>query len=298
MAQQSCDSVFLESAIGTLVDEVAEANKFAHLLDEDHPAADFECLHPPAQAFSVYMKRFHRIRMTPALWLQALILVGRLQRSGRCPVNPCTVHRLMATAMTVAVKLSYDCRDAGPKVARFGGVQLAELNDMEETFMKLSDWRVLIWPEEYKIMASSAGLLKAYAEGLRGRTPHPDGAMLIPDAIWAQLQRARDAVAFRPPAGSPARTPRPPQQPRRAVARSCPQLDSTVTVDRPTLRAAYSSPTRPQPYALQRIVNAGVFASLTAGQPLQAQPGPSPGHSSSVPSHSSGDASQDDDELL
>eukprot|EP01062_Namystynia_karyoxenos_P030917 TRINITY_DN22998_c0_g1_i1.p1 TRINITY_DN22998_c0_g1~~TRINITY_DN22998_c0_g1_i1.p1 ORF type:complete len:314 (+),score=90.12 TRINITY_DN22998_c0_g1_i1:81-944(+) len=184
--------------IGLLIDTVAAANQDAPMIPDGEPRGDFECVRCPRQPFSIYMKRFTKFRRSPDLWVMALCMVNRLQREADMPVAPRVVHRLMVVALTIAVKLCFDSNKVNSLVSSFGGVDLADLNDMERTFLTLSNWEVTVWCEEYEIILKHLEDIEDYANKLCASGAQlGGGAMLLPDHITEKLDLARANVRGR-----------------------------------------------------------------------------------------------------
>eukprot|EP01062_Namystynia_karyoxenos_P077389 TRINITY_DN7786_c1_g1_i1.p1 TRINITY_DN7786_c1_g1~~TRINITY_DN7786_c1_g1_i1.p1 ORF type:complete len:381 (+),score=54.92 TRINITY_DN7786_c1_g1_i1:114-1145(+) len=243
--------------IGRLLDAVAEANKdVLPLTDDADPRSDFECVDIPNQKFSVFMRRMRRFRHADRLWLQALVLVHRLQFIARMSVTPYTVHRLMLTGFLLAAKLSYDANDVNVFVATRGGVALADLNCMEQSFLKLSQWHVIVWPEEGEVVTSSMAVLEAYAIAC-----HNTGfaAAVFPAHVAQQLSLARNRLMHRTPVRS---------SPSTATARS---VSCSPSGMRSPHAVAGSGPLHPRPPCGAQSVPSRAQVSVAADQQQQQQ---------------------------
>ena len=98
---------------------------------------------PPPIALSAYLSRFVRFAVSqpPTLSL-ALSLIDRLQESG-CPCTPLSVHRLVATTVSLASKMVEEVRVSRSAFCRVAGVDRKELAMLEEVAFQLLHSTVL-----------------------------------------------------------------------------------------------------------------------------------------------------------
>eukprot|EP01062_Namystynia_karyoxenos_P059855 TRINITY_DN5127_c0_g1_i1.p1 TRINITY_DN5127_c0_g1~~TRINITY_DN5127_c0_g1_i1.p1 ORF type:complete len:310 (+),score=78.39 TRINITY_DN5127_c0_g1_i1:87-1016(+) len=189
--------------VGMVVDSAAAANQGLAPTPQWDLRVDFECVRTPRQPFSIYMKRFAKFRRTDDLWVMALCLVHKLQITKDLHVRPHNVHRLLACALVVAIKLCFDCNTVNSLVAGFGGMQTADLSEMESSFLALAGWEINVWCEEYDVIMDNLDEIEEHAAKLccapsseqdsEDRQP----AMLLPESVARKLAAARDDIRNR-----------------------------------------------------------------------------------------------------
>jgi len=80
----------------------------------------------------------------------ALVYLERAERANaRAPITELTVHRLVSTALALAIKFHDDIYFNNDDYANMVGVTLEELNEAEKQLLKVLDWRLLVCAEEF-----------------------------------------------------------------------------------------------------------------------------------------------------
>jgi len=117
------------------------------------PFNDFVCDHEPP--FSVdyvveYLQK--KLRLTNTEKFMAMILVVRLFLKTNNKRTKLNEHRLVITAFLIVVKLRQDNSHINSYFSRETGINLADLNQMEKSFLYLIDWDLHVSPEDCKKM--------------------------------------------------------------------------------------------------------------------------------------------------
>lgn len=142
----------------------AALQQLTSLYVDDGRLTRFHACSRPCISLEHYAGRIRRtFDCSGASFVLALVYLDRvLQRSPEVIVTPLTVHRLFLTSVTVAVKFNDDIFYSNRHYAGSGGVHLDEMNVMETEFLKLLDWKLQVYPEEYEAFSD---LSVAFARG-------------------------------------------------------------------------------------------------------------------------------------
>ena len=76
-----------------------------------------------------------------------MILIRRLEPE--VELNAHTVHRMFLICLELSIKFCEDFEYENVEFARYGGVDVAEFNRMEETALTLIKWKLCISEEEF-----------------------------------------------------------------------------------------------------------------------------------------------------
>ena len=79
--------------------------------------------------------------------IMALIYLERISKK----ITPRSIHRYLMTALLIALKVSEDFAISNQFWGDVGGCRLHEVNQMEQAFCNLLDWKLHITSEEYKV---------------------------------------------------------------------------------------------------------------------------------------------------
>eukprot|EP01064_Diplonema_japonicum_P022445 TRINITY_DN3224_c0_g3_i1.p1 TRINITY_DN3224_c0_g3~~TRINITY_DN3224_c0_g3_i1.p1 ORF type:complete len:307 (+),score=62.35 TRINITY_DN3224_c0_g3_i1:51-923(+) len=92
------------------------------------------------------------------MWVSALVLLRRFLETGHTPLTAHTVHRLLLTSVVVAAKLIEDCQPSNKCASVLGGVDLANLNLMEATFIRTLNFELYVSPDDYSSCLAAISL--------------------------------------------------------------------------------------------------------------------------------------------
>ena len=115
----------------------------------------FYCKKIPNISIIRYADRIHKYsKCSESCIVMALIYIDRfLKKSTQITLNPQSIHRLLLTAIVLAIKFSDDIFYANQHYSKIGGINCRELNLMESSFLKGIDYSLYILPDtfnEYK----------------------------------------------------------------------------------------------------------------------------------------------------
>jgi len=104
----------------------------------------FSCESVPQVSFKRYVRRILKyIRCKdPAIVAFSLILVLRFLDSTKISLTLQNIHRIYAVAVLISIKLLDDYSIANDYYAEITGLELKDLNKMEEMFVKMVDFEV------------------------------------------------------------------------------------------------------------------------------------------------------------
>lgn len=137
----------LVSSVAALLQQLAAQNK-----SERCGAPCFLSATEPVVSVPDYLQRLARFfQCSRECFVLALIYIDRLLQSSRhiwlCPLN---VHRLVVTALMVAVKFADDTFYSNAYYAKVGGLPLREINHLEATLLRLLQFRLHVLPWEFQ----------------------------------------------------------------------------------------------------------------------------------------------------
>lgn len=120
---------------------------------KDRPlvATGFHAVKPPSLDIESYLARInHFFCFSEACLVLGIVYIDRLMKlHPEFVVSPLSIHRLVATSMSVAAKFFDDDFFANSYYSRVAGVRVSELNALEAQFLQMLGWRLHVTPEEY-----------------------------------------------------------------------------------------------------------------------------------------------------
>lgn len=136
----------LVSSVAALLQQLAAQNK-----SEGCGAPCFLSATEPVISVPDYMERLARFfQCSRECFVLALIYIDRLLQSNShiwlCSLN---VHRLVVTALMVAVKFADDTFYSNAYYAKVGGLPLREMNHLEATLLRMLHFRLHVLPWEF-----------------------------------------------------------------------------------------------------------------------------------------------------
>ncbi|KAL8272491.1 hypothetical protein Esti_003614 [Eimeria stiedai] len=158
MVCESSGDVLLVSSVASLLQQLASQNKSTGC-----GAPCFLSATEPMISVADYVERLARFfQCSRECFVLALLYIDRLLQSNSqvwlCPLN---VHRLVVTALMVAVKFADDTFYSNAYYAKVGGLPVKEINYLEATLLRMLRFRLHVLPCEFErfyrlVMASSA----------------------------------------------------------------------------------------------------------------------------------------------
>lgn len=135
------------SSVAALLQQLAAQNK-----SEGCGAPCFLSATEPVISVPDYLQRLARFfQCSRECFVLALIYIDRLLQASRhvwlCPLN---VHRLVVTALMVAVKFADDTFYSNAYYAKVGGLPLREINHLEATLLRMLQFRLHVLPWEFQ----------------------------------------------------------------------------------------------------------------------------------------------------
>lgn len=111
----------------------------------------FHAVHPPHISPLDYFRRLTRYAFcSRSVFVSALYHIRTLANRNIVSVNILSIHRLLVTAVVVAVKSLDDVLYDNAHFAKVGGLDLQELNVLELDMLKALDFRAGVHVEEYQ----------------------------------------------------------------------------------------------------------------------------------------------------
>eukprot|EP00929_Paragymnodinium_shiwhaense_P003515 TRINITY_DN10406_c0_g1_i1.p1 TRINITY_DN10406_c0_g1~~TRINITY_DN10406_c0_g1_i1.p1 ORF type:complete len:349 (+),score=54.56 TRINITY_DN10406_c0_g1_i1:141-1187(+) len=110
----------------------------------------FHCVKPPSVDLHEYLVRLVRyFPLSEECLLCALVYIDRLcKRFPALVISSLSIHRLLATSLTLTVKFLHDHYFPNHHYAKVAGFKPQELFVMEGEFLRLMDWRLHLKSEE------------------------------------------------------------------------------------------------------------------------------------------------------
>lgn len=136
----------LVSSVAALLQQLATQNK-----SQGCGAPCFLSATEPVISVPDYLERLARFfQCSRECFVLALIYIDRLLQGNShiwlCPLN---VHRLVVTALMVAVKFADDTFYSNAYYAKVGGLPLREMNHLEATLLRMLHFRLHVLPWEF-----------------------------------------------------------------------------------------------------------------------------------------------------
>ncbi|KAL8442684.1 hypothetical protein Emed_007215 [Eimeria media] len=147
MVCESSADVLLVSSVASLLQQLASQNKSTGC-----GAPCFLSASEPMITVADYVERLARFfQCSKECFILALIYIDRLLQSNNhvwlCPLN---VHRLVVTALMVAVKFADDTFYSNAYYAKVGGLPVKEINYLEATLLRMLRFRLHVLPCEFE----------------------------------------------------------------------------------------------------------------------------------------------------
>merc|ERR1712232_1098871 len=138
-------------ALGSVLQHLALQGK-----GRPHVDMGFNAKSAPQITIQAYMQRISdHFNCSTECLLAGLVYIDRIAKMHRSfVVNPLNVHRVALAGVLLATKFLDDVYFNNGHYAAVSGVQLKELNRLEQRFLKLINWRLYILPEDYKLYES------------------------------------------------------------------------------------------------------------------------------------------------
>ena len=136
------------------LEDTAKANT-GYRIPLDRLEVAFESSTVPGMPIETYLAAIRRVGTrynlpdASQIWETTFILLLRLSKKNSTCLTPHTIHRLVLTAFTVAMKLTGEKHISNASVAAACGVSLANLNEMERALLELLNWELCVSREEY-----------------------------------------------------------------------------------------------------------------------------------------------------
>ncbi|KAF4706577.1 mitochondrial peripheral inner membrane protein [Perkinsus olseni] len=113
----------------------------------------FHGVSPPSISIYHYLRRVEsHFRCSSECFVIALIYIDRLLKTQgpNFVVTMCAIHRVILTSVVLAAKFFDDRYYSNRFYAAVGGVRTKELNALETDFLRLINWNLHTFPEEYE----------------------------------------------------------------------------------------------------------------------------------------------------
>lgn len=125
----------------------------ATLASGDGHMSCFHSVQMPNISIYDYMSRiFTFFNCSGSCYVAALVYLDRVnKRQAEVTVSKLSSHRLLVTSVMVAAKFYDDTFYSNAYYAFLGGLTTKEINSLEASFLKLLNWSLHIYPEEFKV---------------------------------------------------------------------------------------------------------------------------------------------------
>mmetsp|Transcript_115583 Transcript_115583/g.331823 ORF Transcript_115583/g.331823 Transcript_115583/m.331823 type:complete len:285 (-) Transcript_115583:434-1288(-) len=109
---------------------------------------------PPPISIQDYLARLAQYyACSDACLILALVYIDRVVKfQPQVVVNVMNVHRLLAVAVMLAAKFHDDVYYSNEYYGRVAGLTVTEMNKLEEAFLKMLRWKLLVQPGEYEMI--------------------------------------------------------------------------------------------------------------------------------------------------
>jgi hypothetical protein len=149
----STDTTFVPSLACVLSHLVSINDSNSPTFGESPPVTVFHAVRIPSVSIHDYLNRIAKyFWCSPECFVMSLIYIDRIMKRRPdfvvCKLN---IHRLVITAMMLAVKFYDDIYYSNAYYAKVGGVKSNEMNILEIQFLKLIEWHLFISNEEFEL---------------------------------------------------------------------------------------------------------------------------------------------------
>lgn len=146
-----------------------------------HTLTVFHALQVPPISVADYVCRIGTYTYcSPECYITAMVYLDRfLSANSRVPLTSLNVHRLLITAVLLAIKARDDAYYSNAYYASIGGISNVELNKLELTFLELIDYRLFVHQSEFNTykdrllsyVHAQTATEGVKASGAKGQTP-------------------------------------------------------------------------------------------------------------------------------
>ncbi|CAK0833594.1 unnamed protein product [Prorocentrum cordatum] len=159
------EAKFIPQAVQDAVQQVAErsalvgalARVLSHLclagVGRPRASVGFDAKRAPSIPIRAYLQRVSdHFECSSACLIASLVYMDRAAKLHSSQlVSARSVHRMLLASMVLAAKYCDDAHYKNVHYATIGGIGLQELNDLEERFLRLINWRLHIMEDEYDL---------------------------------------------------------------------------------------------------------------------------------------------------
>jgi hypothetical protein len=149
----SADEEFVD-ALGVVLTRWVE--QAAAVPEKSGKVSSFHSVRAPPISIPDYLKRIRKyFACSDECFVIALVYIDRITKaSANVSVCSLTVHRMMVMAIMIAVKFEDDTYYSNKYYAKVAGLSLKEVNGLEAVMLKMLDWRMAVFPDEYQLYHS------------------------------------------------------------------------------------------------------------------------------------------------
>jgi len=98
-----------------------------------------------------YMERLARyFKCSPSVFLAAMIYIDRFINRSNVTINRLTIHRLLIVSFVISAKFNEDLHYSNAYYAQVGGIDLAELNQLESLMVQVLSWDFSVDPSNFQ----------------------------------------------------------------------------------------------------------------------------------------------------
>eukprot|EP01062_Namystynia_karyoxenos_P003182 TRINITY_DN11121_c0_g1_i1.p2 TRINITY_DN11121_c0_g1~~TRINITY_DN11121_c0_g1_i1.p2 ORF type:complete len:189 (+),score=58.42 TRINITY_DN11121_c0_g1_i1:78-569(+) len=145
------------------------APALAHVLESfnrpaaNHTKSGFDARKKcPVSATGYFARLIKHARASPSCFVTMFVLLDRF--STVLPLDELNLHRAMAAALVIAVKLSDDDYFANSFYAHVCGVPARELLELERLFLSTIDWDLAMSPEDHgRVLTATAKYMQQHS---------------------------------------------------------------------------------------------------------------------------------------
>jgi len=129
-------------------------SQLASLGHRPHRPTMFHATRPPPISIQDYLARIAQYyNCSDACLILGLVYIDRALKSHpQLVVSPLSVHRLLAVGVMLAAKFHDDVYYANAHYGKVAGMSLQEMNKLEESFLGMLKWRLMVQPREYEMI--------------------------------------------------------------------------------------------------------------------------------------------------
>jgi len=181
-------SVRLKDSFHPLLPEIANLLQRAVSLGDKvtpNTPSPFDGVQPGPLSVANYLVRMCKYsECSNSVFIRTLILIDRMTKRHR--LTSLNVHRMIAVAFVISVKLTDDQYYGGSYYASISGVALDDLGEMEQIFLKTIEWDIYIKDSQYKKVTDN---LAAAAAKRQKQVQRQMASMQIPQAVPKEVPR-------------------------------------------------------------------------------------------------------------